>query len=122
MTINEVLNIEKSISEMVEKIKSDIIREMKTQVNPDYKPINSFCGVVRFSALAKNDCWAPEYYIPDAQARFVESALCNVQTAHSLRNKLKELTEKKSVKYQNCVQKLNPITIAVLKKYIMSEE
>lgn len=121
MTINEVLDIEKSISQMVESIKADIIREMKTQVNPNYKPINSLCGVVRFSALVKSESWAPEYYIPDIQARFVESVLCSVETAHSLQNKLKELIEKKSVKYQNCVQKLNPVTIEVLKKYIIND-
>lgn len=121
MTINELFELEKSISQMVENIKADIIHEMKIQVNPDYKPINSFCGVVKFSALQNSDSWAPEYFIPDAQAMFVESTLKDIKTITALNTKVKELIEKKSIKYKNVVQKLNPITIKVLKKYYKNE-
>lgn len=121
MTINEVLELEKSISQMVENIKADIIQEMKTQVNPDYKPINSFCGVVKFSTLRNSDSWAPEYFIPDAQAIFVESALKDIKTITALNTKVKELIKKKSIKYKNIVQKLNPITIKALEKYYKEE-
>lgn len=129
MTITELMDIEQTISKMVENIKNDIISELKVAKNPDYQPINSFCGIVKFSTLSKSQNWSPDYYMPEQQAKIVEQQLIHCKTVTTLRSKIQTLIEKGETRVCPWISssstyrvQLNPITIKILKKYYQEEQ
>lgn len=120
LTLTELLQIEKDIQKFTLNIQKEITEELSKTINPDYKPINNICGIVRFSALKDSESWSPEYFIPKAQAEIVAKKL-NCTTISSLHKTIDEMITTKKVKINNNTYVLNPITIKVLKKYYKGE-
>ena len=67
MSLNEILEVEKSVATIVRDLKEQIAKEIAETPLKDVKPIAENIVIVRLSCLQHN-IWSPEYYIPSVQA------------------------------------------------------
>jgi len=119
MDLKEIINAEKSIIDMINALKEDIAAEIETTPLNDVKPIAPNIVVIKISHL-QNGIWAPEYYIPAAQANYVRKRLNGVSTAHSFVEKLKEMIERRGITINGHLYPFNDNTVSILKKYCSS--
>lgn len=112
----KVLELEKSVADMVQNLKRKIADEIEHTVLNDIKVVSSNIIIVKISKLQRN-IWTPEYYIPSIQAKYVSQNLENAVTAHAFIKKVKVMIENRSVKIGSNVHPLNDTTIKILQKY-----
>lgn len=120
-SLKNVLEMEKQIKEMVQHIKNEIVGETENTPIDGVKPLSKNMAVVSFSNL-KNNIWTPEYYIPSAQAKYIEQALEHITTASAFVSKMEEIILNKKVKIGSNTYPINDTTIGVLKKYLNGME
>lgn len=116
MSLNEILEVEKSVATIVRDLKEQIAKEIAETPLKDVKPIAENIVIVRLSCLQHN-IWSPEYYIPSVQADYVRKALDSVTTAHSFVKKMEEMIEKRGVKIGVNFHRFNDKTVSILEKY-----
>lgn len=116
MSLNETLEVEKSVATMVRDLKEQIAKEIAETPLKDVKPIAENIVIVRLSCLQHN-IWSPEYYIPSVQADYVRKALDSVTTAHSFVKKMEKMIEKRGVKIGVNFHSFNDKTVSILEKY-----
>lgn len=116
MSLNETLEVEKSVATMVRELKEQIAKEIAETPLKDVKPIAENIVIVRLSCLQHN-IWSPENYIPSVQADYVRKALDSVTTAHSFVKKMEEMIEKRGVKIGVNFHRFNDKTVSILEKY-----
>ena len=118
MTLKQIIEAEDSFLKMIDELKKRIVTEIEETPIEGVQKVNSIISIVSFSALSKGTILTAEYYISDAQARYVNDALKSVSTAASFVKKLQEMIDKKSVILKGTKYPLNDQTIEILKKYI----
>lgn len=116
MSLNEILEVEKSVATIVRDLKEQIAKEIAETPLKDVKPIAENIVIVRLSCLQHN-IWSPEYYIPSVQADYVRKTLDSVTTAHSFVKKMEEMIEKRGVKIGVNFHRFNDKTVSILEKY-----
>lgn len=116
MSLNEILEVEKSVATIVRDLKEQIAKEIAETPLKDVKSIAENIVIVRLSCLQHN-IWSPEYYIPSVQADYVRKALDSVTTAHSFVKKMEEMIEKRGVKIGVNFHRFNDKTVSILEKY-----
>lgn len=116
MSLNRILEVEKSVATMVRDLKEQIAKEIAETPLKDVKPIAENIVIVRLSCLQHN-IWSPEYYIPSVQADYVRKTLDSVTTAHSFVKKMEEMIEKRGVKIGVNFHRFNDKTVSILEKY-----
>lgn len=114
--LNKILELEKSVANMIQNLKWEIVDEIKHTALSDVKVISNNIVVVRFSSLQRN-IWTPEYYIPSVQANYVAQSLKSVVTAHAFVEKVDNMITNRSVKIGKNIYSLNDTTIKILQKY-----
>lgn len=115
MNLNEILEIEKSVTNRIHDLKEKMVKEI-AEAPGVFKPISKNIVVVKFSDLQHN-VWTPEYYIPSAQADYVRQVLDSVTTVHSFVKKMEEMIEKRGIKIGINFHRLNDETVSILEKY-----
>lgn len=118
--INDIINLEKSITAQLEQLKSDIVEEIKNTPVPGVNHIAPNICTIRFSQL-QNNVWSAEYYLPDAQARHVQQAMFGIATVSAFLQKLREMVEKKRVRISGNTYPPNNTTLCILQKYLPAE-
>ena len=121
MDLKEIINVEKSIADMLNALKEDIAVEIETTPLKNVKPIASNIVVIKISHL-QNGIWSPRYYIPAAQAKYVRKSLDGVSTAHSFVKKMKEMIERRGTTINRQFYRFNDTTVSILKKYYSSTQ
>lgn len=118
--INDIINLEKSITAQLEWLKSNIVQEIENTPVPgvNHNAPNMF--TIRFSQL-QNNVWSAEYYLPNMQARHVQQAMSGIATVSAFLQKLREIIEKKSVRISGNTYPLNNTTLCILQKYVPAE-
>jgi len=113
-TLKEVLEMEKSVAQMVQDLKGRIAQAVTDSPLEGVNHISKNIILVNSSSLQHN-IWSPDYYVQDAQARYVEQSLSSITTASAFVNKVYDIIEKRSVRINGSTYALNDNTIAVLK-------
>ena len=116
VSLQEILRIEQSISELLKTARNDIIKEIETTEIEGVKKINDFCCVVKLSKL-RNNIWSAEYYLPRVQASYVKTALASVKTAAAFVEKVADMVENRRVKIGKNVYYLNDTTVGILMRH-----
>ena len=115
--LQDIIEQEKAVAEMIQQLKQDIVETVGDTSIPGVKRISPIVAIVKFSQI-QNSVWNAEYYIAEAQAKYIEQALANTTTASTFIKKLSEIIEKKQVRINGNIYAINDTTISVLKKYI----
>lgn len=116
-TFSEILKEELAIKNFICGLKKQLIEEIKITPIIDTKPITQNITIIKFSQI-QNNVWSPEYYLPSAQAQFIEKALEHIQSAYPFILKLKSIIEDHKVKIGLNFYAINDTTISILKKYV----
>lgn len=121
VTLSEILQIEKTISEMLQQIRQQLVAEVEETPVPGVRKLSENTFVVKLSALKKNDIWSPEYYNNVNQADQLAEAFKNVKTTAEFVAKANEIISNKCVKVHNSgftvTYRLNDTTISIIQKY-----
>lgn len=115
MSLNKILEMEKSVATTINDLKEKIVKEIAEEPGV-FKPISKNIVIVKFSDL-QHSVWSPEYYIPSVQADYVRQELASVTTAHSFVNKMEEMIKKRGVKIGVNFHRFNDTTVSILEKY-----
>lgn len=117
MTIKEVLEVEKSVAQMVQDLKKKIAQAVEQRPLEGVNHIAPNIITLKASSIQHN-VWSPEYYIQEAQARNVEQALSSITTASAFVNKVRDIIDQRCVKIGANRFPLNDNTIVVLQEYL----
>lgn len=126
MTLSEILQIEKTVSEMIQQIRQQLVSEVKETQVPDVHKLSENTFVVKLSALKQHDVWSPEYYNNVTQADLIVKAFQNVKTTSDFITKMKDIIENRCVKIHSSgytvTYRLNDTTISIIQKYYEDAE
>ena len=121
MTLSEILQVEKTISEMIQQIKEQITEEVKETSVPGVNKISPIMFTVRLSTLKAHDVWAPEYYNNVSQAGIVAKAFSGTKTTSAFVTKAKDIIQNKHVVVRDSgftvTYRLNDTTVSIIRKY-----
>ena len=121
MTLSEIMKVEKTISEMIQQIRQQLIADVKETPVPGVRKLSENTFVVKLSALKQHDIWSPEYYNNVNQADLIAEAFKNVKTTSDFITKAKDIIENRCVKIHNSgftvTYRLNDTTISIIQKY-----
>ena len=120
MDLSTILEMEMSISKMLNEEKNKIVEEIRTSPIDGVTPINNLCFSISLSAL-QYGVLSPDYYSPVRQADYVDYALKNRTTATEFISTIKKLIEEKKVKKDGNYYHLNNQTIIILSRYLLKE-
>ena len=115
--LKDIIEQEKIVADMIEQLKKDIVETVGNTSIPGVERINPIVAIVKFSQI-QNSVWSAEYYIAEAQAKYIGQALKGITTASAFTKKLTEIIEKKRVCINGNNHAINDTTISVLEKYI----
>ena len=116
-TLKDALNLEKSVSDMLAKLKSQLVNDVYEAKQDGVRMINSNCAVVSLSSINRLNL-SPSYYIQSSQATVIEDKLKYAKTATEFVEWLQTMVEEGRIKKGSDVIQLNPKTIEVLKSYL----
>ena len=116
-SIQEILEVEKSISDMLSDLLQKISKATSDTAMDGVKTISSNTAAVKVSSL-NSGILCPYYYLQSAQAEIVERNLRAAKTASEFVQKMKNMVETEKVKLSSETVRLNPTTIQVLKNYL----
>lgn len=116
---SELITLQKQISDMVRRIREDIIDDIQNGEPLGGVSVSRNKGLqvveVKLSTVVNNGMvLTPCYYIPAKQAELVERALANVSDPVVLRDKISSMVENKAVRFSEGTYSLNPRTLAIL--------
>ena len=121
MTLSEILQVEKTISEMIQQIKEQIAEEVKDTPVPGVTKISPSLFTVRLSTLKNHDVWTPEYYNNVSQAELVAKAFSGTKTTAAFITKAKDMILNQRVVVRDSgftvTYRLNDTTISIIRKY-----
>lgn len=121
MTLSEIMEVEKTISEMMHQIRQQLIADVKETTVPGVRKLSKNIFVVKLSSLKQHDIWSPEYYNNVNQADRIAEVFKNVKTTSEFIAKAKEIIENRCVKVYNSgftvTYRLNGTTISIIQKY-----
>lgn len=121
MTLSEIMEVEKTISEMIQQIRQQLIADVKETPVPGVRKLSENTFVVKLSTLKQHDIWSPEYYNNVNQADIIAEAFKNVKTTSDFITKAKDIIENRCVKVHNSgftvTYRLNDTTISIIQKY-----
>lgn len=121
ITLSEILEVEKTISEMLQQIRQQLIADVKKTPVPGVHKLSENTFVVKLSALKQQDIWSPEYYNNVNQADRIAEAFKNVKTTSDFIAKAKDIIKNRCVKVYNygftVTYRLNDTTISIIQKY-----
>lgn len=121
MTLSEIMKVEKTISEMIQQIRQQLIADVKETPVPGVHKLSENTFVVKLSTLKQHDIWSPEYYNNVNQADLIAEAFKNVKTTSDFIAKAKDIVENRCVKVHNSgftvTYRLNDTTISIIQKY-----
>lgn len=121
MTLSEIMEVEKTISEMMHQIRQQLIADVKETPVPGVRKLSENTFVVKLSALKQNNIWSPEYYNNVNQADRIAEVFKNVKTTSEFIAKAKDIIENRYVKVYNSgftvTYRLNDTTISIIQKY-----
>ena len=121
MTLSEILEVEKTISEMIQQIRQQLIADVKETPVPGVRKLSENTFVIKLSALKQHDIWSPEYYNNVNQADRIAEAFKTVKTTSDFIAKAKNIIENRCVKVYNSgftvTYRLNDTTISIIQKY-----
>lgn len=118
--LKEILEQENHIAEMIASVKDSIRMDLTGSKLPHVNSVGPMIVTIKLSQLERG-ILAPEYYIPEAQAKYVDDALKSVSTASSFVKKVSEMIERKGVLIGCNFYPLNSNTVRILKKYLGGE-
>lgn len=126
MTLSEILEVEKTISEMLQQIRQQLIADVKETPVPGVRKLSENTFVVKLSALKQHDIWSPEYYNNVNQADRIAEAFKTVKTTSDFIAKAKDIIKNRCVKVYNSgftvTYRLNDTTISIIQKYCGNAE
>ena len=121
MTLSEIMKVEKTISEMIQQIRQQLIADVKETPVPGVRKLSENTFIIRLSTLKQHDIWSPEYYNNVNQADLIAEAFKNVKTTSDFIIKAKDIIENRCVKVHNSgfavTYRLNDTTISIIQKY-----
>lgn len=121
MTLSEIMKVEKTIFEMIQQIRQQLIADVKETQVPGVRKLSENTFVVKLSTLKQHDIWSPEYYNNVNQADIIADAFKNVKTTSDFIAKAKDIIESRCVKVHNSgfavTYRLNDTTIPIIQKY-----
>lgn len=121
ITLSEILEVEKTISEMLQQIRQQLIADVKKTPVPGVRKLSENTFVVKLSALKQHDIWSPEYYNNVNQADRIAEAFKTVKTTSDFIAKAKDIIKNRCVKVYNSgftvTYRLNDTTISIIQKY-----
>lgn len=117
--LQDFIQMEKSITDIIQQAKKDIVKEIEETEIKDVKKIAENICIVKLSQLQHN-IWTPEYYLSHVQAAYVTAALDSVSTASSFVKKIKTMIDNRYVKIGQNIHYLNDTTIGILSKHYNS--
>lgn len=121
ITLSEILEVEKTISEMLQQIRQQLIADVKKTPVPGVHKLSENTFVVKLSALKQHDIWSPEYYNNVNQADRLAEAFKTVKTTSDFIAKAKDIIKNRCVKVYNSgftvTYRLNDTTISIIQKY-----
>lgn len=116
-SITEIMELEKSISDMLADLTQQI-KNTTSESNMDgVKTVAKNAVTVNVSSLNAG-ILCPYYYMQSAQAEIVERQLKTAKTASEFVEKMRNMIDTKKVKYKNEVYYLNSKTIEALNSYL----
>lgn len=121
ITLSEILEVEKTISEMLQQIRQQLIADVKKTPVPGVRKLSENTFVVKLSALKQHDIWSPEYYNNVNQADRIAEVFNTVKTTSDFIAKAKDIIKNRCVKVYNSgftvTYRLNDTTISIIQKY-----
>ena len=121
MTLSEIMEVEKTISEMMHQIRQQLIADVKETPVPGVRKLSENIFVVKLSSLKQHDIWSPEYYNNVNQADRIAEAFKTVKTTSDFIAKAKDIIKNQCVKVYNSgftvTYRLNDTTISIIQKY-----
>ena len=116
-TLKEIIALEKSVSDMLHELTSQIAKTTSETSMDGVKIISKNIASVSVSSLDA-DILCPHYYIQSSQADMVERKLREAKTATEFISKIQTMIEEKKVKVNGETIRLNPKTIEILQSYL----
>lgn len=123
MSIEKLISDYKKALEETERMKQCVITALNEEITdtpiPGVEKISGSPNAVsvKFSALSRG-ILAPEYYIPESQAKLVTERISGIVAPDVLVAALEEMIEKKRVVLQYTTHFLNETTISILNKVL----
>ena len=116
-SINKIIELEKSIAEMLKDLTEKIKQSTQEANVPGVNQVSSNAATVKVSSL-DSGILCPYYYLQSAQADIVERNLRSAKTASEFVEKMKNMIETRKVKNGSETMRINPQTVDVLKSYL----
>jgi hypothetical protein len=116
-TLKEIVELEKSVSDMLSEITSQIAKTTSETPMNGVKIVATNIASINFMSL-DHGILCPSYYLQSAQAEMVERKLREAKTATEFISKIQSMIDEKKVKINGEQIRLNPKTIEVLKSYL----
>lgn len=123
--IQEAINKEREIEKLISSAKEDLCNQVsKASTLQGVSRITNSprCVAVSLKTLSENNHnWSPSTYIPESQAKAVESVIAPIKTASGFQNKVKDMVNTGRVKVKSETISLNTETIRILKNTLNDE-
>jgi hypothetical protein len=116
-TLQEIVALEKSVSDMLSELTSQIAKTTSETPMDGVKIVAKNIASVNVMSL-DHEILCPSYYLQSAQAEMVERKLRETKTATEFINKIKTMVDEQKVKVSGETIRLNPRTIEVLQSYL----
>lgn len=121
MTLSEILQVEKTISDMIQQIKEQIAEEVKETPVSGVNKIGQSVFTIRLSTLKNHDVWTPEYYNNVSQADIVAKAFSGTKTTSAFVTKAKDMILNQHAVVRDSgftvTYRLNDTTVSIIRKY-----
>ena len=116
-TLKEIVVLEKSVSEMLSELTSQIVKTTSETPMDGVKIISKNIASINVSNL-DHSILCPSYYLQSAQADMVERKLKEAKTATEFISKIQMMVDEKKVKVNSETIRLNPKTVEILQSYL----
>ena len=116
-TLKEIIALEKSVSEMLSELTSQIAKTTSETSMDGVKIVAKNIASVNVISLDRG-ILCPSYYIQSSQADMVERKLREAKTATEFISKIRSMIDEQKVKVGVDTIRLNQKTIEILKSYM----
>jgi len=114
--LSDIMKIEKTIGQMLEEIKENILNDINNAKIDNTISISNNISIVKFSNL-KDNIWSPEYYIGNAQMKYIAKKFANIVSTKQMIDTINEIITTKSILINKNKYPINPKIIDILIKY-----